>query len=193
MSGTSSVAWPVKTREIHNHHMNSEVWNSFKFRDDDIVIATYGKAGTTWMQQILAQLIFNGAEDIEVSPLSPWLDLTTSLPSYETHAALDPQNRRGVLRALAKAYLGDADPRHPWASPVFADLGGLPPLLVQVGERELILDDSRELAARAAAAGVVVELQVWSDMVHVFQQLAELPEAARALESIGAFMERSWA
>ncbi|MEQ1524545.1 MAG: sulfotransferase domain-containing protein [Aestuariivirga sp.] len=70
----TKIAWPKKTREIHNHHINSTVWNNFKFRDDDIVIATYAKSGTTWTQQILAQLIFNGTEDTNVSNLSPWLD-----------------------------------------------------------------------------------------------------------------------
>ena len=80
MTAATDIVWPIKTREIHNHHMNSTVWNDFKFRDDDIVIATYGKSGTTWMQQILAQLIFKGQEGIAVSPLSPWLDLRVMPP-----------------------------------------------------------------------------------------------------------------
>ena len=68
-------AKPCKTREFHNHHFDSTIWNDLKFRDDDIVIATYAKSGTTWMQQILAQLIFEGAEDLETAEMSPWLDL----------------------------------------------------------------------------------------------------------------------
>ena len=67
--------WPKKTRELHNHHFDSTVWNEFQFRDDDIVIATYAKSGTTWVQQIVGQLIFNGDEDIEVGTMSPWIDL----------------------------------------------------------------------------------------------------------------------
>ncbi len=70
-----SVVWPEKTRELHNHHFDSTIWNDFAFRDDDIVISTYAKAGTTWMQQIIAQLIFEGAEELEVAEMSPWLDL----------------------------------------------------------------------------------------------------------------------
>jgi aryl sulfotransferase len=66
---------PQKTRELHNHHFDSTIWNDLKFRDDDIVIATYAKSGTTWMQQIVAQLIFNGDPDLEVAEMSPWLDL----------------------------------------------------------------------------------------------------------------------
>jgi aryl sulfotransferase len=74
------IAWPVKTREMHNHHMNSTVWNNFKFRDDDIVIATYAKSGTTWMQQIVSQLVFSGAEGLDVSHASPWVDLRIMPP-----------------------------------------------------------------------------------------------------------------
>ncbi|MEO6217457.1 MAG: sulfotransferase domain-containing protein [Sphingomonas sp.] len=66
---------PVKTREFHNHHFDSTIWNDFAFRDDDIVIATYGKSGTTWMQQIVGQLIFEGDAEVNVAELSPWVDL----------------------------------------------------------------------------------------------------------------------
>ena len=69
------VAWPKKTRELHNHHFDSTVWNDFTFRDDDIVIATYAKSGTTWLQQIVSQLIFDGREGLPVAQMSPWLDL----------------------------------------------------------------------------------------------------------------------
>lgn len=67
--------WPQKLRELHNHHFDSTAWNHFPFRDDDIIISTYAKAGTTWMQQIVSQLIFNGAEGLEVAEMSPWVDL----------------------------------------------------------------------------------------------------------------------
>ncbi|MDQ8021222.1 MAG: sulfotransferase domain-containing protein [Moraxellaceae bacterium] len=69
------IAWPAKSREFRNHHFDSTVWNDFRFRDDDIVIATYAKSGTTWMQQIVAQLVFDGDPDIDVAQRSPWLDL----------------------------------------------------------------------------------------------------------------------
>ena len=59
---TEAIAFPKKRREFHNHHFDSTIWNDFKFRDDDIIIATYAKSGTTWMQQIIAQLLFNGQE-----------------------------------------------------------------------------------------------------------------------------------
>ena len=75
------ISWPVKTREIHDVFFDSRVWNDFAFRDDDIVIGTWGKAGTTWMQQIIGQLVFNGQEDLPVSEMSPWLDMV--LPPLE--------------------------------------------------------------------------------------------------------------
>lgn len=71
----AAVRWPQKTRELHNHHFDSTIWNDFEFRDDDIVIGTYAKSGTTWVQQIVAQLLFDGAEDLPVAEMSPWLDL----------------------------------------------------------------------------------------------------------------------
>lgn len=70
-----ATPWPRKTREFHNHHFDSSIWNDFAFRSDDIVIATYAKSGTTWLQQIVSQLIFHGREGLPVSDMSPWMDL----------------------------------------------------------------------------------------------------------------------
>ena len=89
----SKVIWPKKTRELHNHHFNSTVWNTFKFRDDDVVIATYAKSGTTWMQQIVGQLIFKGAEGIDVSHASPWVDLRIMPPEAIAGLAELPHRR----------------------------------------------------------------------------------------------------
>ncbi|HVJ33160.1 MAG TPA: sulfotransferase domain-containing protein [Terriglobia bacterium] len=92
-----SLAYPQKTRDIHNHHFDSTVWNDLKFRDDDIVIATYGKSGTTWTQQIVGQLIFNGAEDVPVPEMSPWIDLR--VPAKEVKlAALEAQTHRRFMK-----------------------------------------------------------------------------------------------
>jgi aryl sulfotransferase len=100
MSSTNrdgTVAWPKKTRELQNHHMDSTRWNEFRFRDDDIVIATWAKAGTTWTQQIVAQLIFDGAEDLPVADLSPWVDLRI-FPLDDLTAALEAQDHRRILK-----------------------------------------------------------------------------------------------
>ena len=72
---TDKTNFPSKTRDLHNHHFDSSVWDDLTFRDDDIVIATYAKAGTTWMQQIIAQLLFDANPDLAVAEMSPWVDL----------------------------------------------------------------------------------------------------------------------
>ncbi len=89
--------WPAKTREIHNHHFDSTVWNDFSFRDDDIVISTYAKSGTTWTQQIVAQLLFNGAADVPVADMSPWLDLRVP-PAEVKYQALEAQQHRRFIK-----------------------------------------------------------------------------------------------
>lgn len=93
----TQTAWPRKTRELHNHHMDSTVWNGFAFRPDDIVIGTYAKSGTTWTQQIVSQLVFGGAEGINVSELSPWLDMRI-MPREQMLAALGAQSHRRFLK-----------------------------------------------------------------------------------------------
>lgn len=73
MAGSAPL--PVKTREMHSHHFDSTIWNDFRFRDDDIIIATYAKSGTSWTQQMIAQMMFGGDPDLAVAEMSPWLDL----------------------------------------------------------------------------------------------------------------------
>jgi monoterpene epsilon-lactone hydrolase len=124
--------------------------------------------------------------------ISPWADLTCSLGSYTTKAAVDPVVDTGLVQKMATAYLGAADPRTPLASPLHADLRGLPPLLVQVGGDEVLLDDARELAARAKRAGVDATLEVWDAMVHVWHWfLPMLDEAPAAIDRIGAFVREA--
>jgi aryl sulfotransferase len=72
---TETISWPKKTREMHNHHFDSTIWNDLEVRDDDIVISTYAKSGTSWVQQMVAQLLFGPDPDLEVAEMSPWLDL----------------------------------------------------------------------------------------------------------------------
>ena len=89
--------WPVKQRDLHNHHMDSTIWDAFAFRDDDVVIATYAKSGTTWVQQIVANLIFAGAADVPVAEISPWLDLRVP-PKPVKLAALEAQTHRRFVK-----------------------------------------------------------------------------------------------
>ena len=90
---------------------------------------------------------------------------------------------------MAKLYVGDKDPRTPLAAPLHADLQGLPPLLIQVGSRETLLDDSNRITERAKAAGVNVSLEVWDGMIHVWQLFAPmLSEGQQAIERVGEFI-----
>ena len=96
---------------------------------------------------------------------------------------------REALLQMAKTYLGDTHPRTPLAAPLYADLRGLPPLLIQVGTAEALLDDATRLAERAKSAGVDVVLEPWEDMIHVWQFFASmLPEGQQAIDRIGEFM-----
>jgi monoterpene epsilon-lactone hydrolase len=123
--------------------------------------------------------------------LSPWVDLEGSGPSNTTKAEADPFVRKEMIQFMAEQYLGGRDPRTPLAAPLYADLHGLPPLLIQVGTAEILLDDATRAADRAKAAGVEVSLEVWDDMIHVWQLFAPLlPEGQQAIERIGAFIRQ---
>lgn len=97
---TPTISIPQKIREMHSHHFDSTVWNDFDFREGDIIISTYGKSGTTWTQQIISQLIFNGAEEIPVADLSPWLDLRVPEKEIKLNALAAQQHRRFIKTHL---------------------------------------------------------------------------------------------
>lgn len=123
--------------------------------------------------------------------MSPWTDLAATGESYLSRAAADPIHQRSMILALAKNYLGEGgDAFNPLASPLYADLSGLPPLLIQAGDRETVRDDATMLATKAKAAGVDAELQVFDGMIHVFQMFPEIPQAAEAIAAIAAFLRR---
>ena len=123
--------------------------------------------------------------------LSPWTDLTLSGASIRTNADVDPMVSASTLELMAEAYLGDLDRRTPNASPLFADLAGLPPLLVQVGSTEILLDDAERFADAATDAGVDVTLEVWDGAIHVWHSFADLlPEARDAMARIGAYLDQ---
>ncbi len=127
---------------------------------------------------------------------SGWTDLANSGESMITKAEEDPLLDRDMLENMAMAYLGDKDRKTPLASPFYADLRGLPPLLVQVGSAEVLLDDSVNFAERAKTAGVDVTLEVWDDMPHVWHGFASfLPEGQQAIDrpSAGCLAQVVWA
>ena len=124
--------------------------------------------------------------------VSPWTDLTLSGASLATRDAVDPLIHKAYLRELADAYLpAGMDRRDPRVSPLYADLRGLPPMLIQVGSAEALLDDAARLAAAAGAADVAVTLEIWPHMIHAWPVWnAHLEPGRQALASAGAFMRR---
>ncbi|WP_243063488.1 alpha/beta hydrolase fold domain-containing protein [Humibacter sp. RRB41] len=120
--------------------------------------------------------------------MSPTIDLTSSGASMSERIDQDPISTPTLLQQLAADYLAGADPRTPLASPLFAPLAGLPPLLVLVGTSDLLLSDSERLAEAASGAGVDVELQVGDGLPHVYPLMLGTPEAAAATERIGRFL-----
>lgn len=122
--------------------------------------------------------------------LSPVTDLTFSGESMETRRHLDPFFGEAGSLSVVKEYLAGQDPRQPLISPLFAELRGMPPLLIHVGDHEILLDDSVRFGEAAKKAGVEVQVVVWHGMFHVFQVFAPiLPEAKEAIKQIGEFIK----
>jgi acetyl esterase/lipase len=122
---------------------------------------------------------------------SPWTDLTMSGASLASKDAVDPLIHKAYLEELASAYAGTADRRDPLISPLFADLTGFPPTLIQVGSAETLLDDAVRFARALGAADVPVTLQVWPHMIHAWMMWnAKLSDGRRALEEMAAFVRR---
>jgi epsilon-lactone hydrolase len=121
--------------------------------------------------------------------ISPWIDMEGTGETMTTRAAADPMVQREPLLEMAKLYLGGADPRSPLAAPIYANLAGLAPLLIQVGAAETLLDDAIRLAKTAGAADVRVDLQVWPEMVHVWHLFhPELKAGLRGIEAGGNYV-----
>ena len=123
--------------------------------------------------------------------ISPWVDMEGLGESMATRASVDPMVGKENLMVSARTYLGGSDPRAPLAAPIYADLRGLPPILIQVGDAEVLLDDSTRLAGVAREAGVEVRMDVWDDMIHVWHLFAPiLPEGRQAIEQAGDFIKK---
>jgi acetyl esterase/lipase len=133
------------------------------------------------------------ATPLAIVALSPWTDLSQSGASYAERGEADPILAKPHLDAYAKYYLGAASPREPYASPLFADLAGLPPVLIQVGGDEVLLSDSEAFIANARAAGVDATVEIWPGLFHVWHFFfATLEESREAISEIGAWLKRRW-
>lgn len=144
-----------------------------------LVVSTLASLAAERLPQPAAAVLF-----------SPWTDLTLSGESMTSKVGIDPAFVPEKIKVRVADYVGDADPADPAISPIFADLKGLPPLLIQAGSYEILLDDSVRLAARAAAADVPVKLEVTPGVPHVFQAFAAmLDEGDAALDDVTRFLE----
>lgn len=124
------------------------------------------------------------------TPISPWTDMEGLGDSMTTRAEFDPMVGAAGLKVMADAYVAGGDPRAPLVSPLHADLRGLPPILIHVGDHETLLDDSIRFGERARDAGVDIEVDVWPEMIHVWHAFAPLlPEATQAVDKLAAFIK----
>jgi epsilon-lactone hydrolase len=160
-----------------------------KFSPKKIVIAGDSAGGGLTLAMIAALKQQKLPMPAAAVPISPWTDLEGTGDSIKTRAASDPMVSQDNLVGSAKSYYGTENPRNPLVSPLHADFHGFPPMLIQVGDAEILLDDSTRVAERAKAAGVKVDLEVWPEMPHVFQVFAKiLPEGQQAIDKIGRFV-----
>jgi epsilon-lactone hydrolase len=124
--------------------------------------------------------------------ISPWVDMEAQGASFTDRAEADPTVQKATIQMMAEWYLGGANPRHPHASPLHADLRGLPPLLIQVGAAETLLDDSVALARKAGASDVMVDLQIWPEMIHIWHLYFPMLSAGRrAIAAGGSFVRNA--
>jgi len=157
--------------------------------EDRIVLGGDGAGGGMVLSMLLA--LRNGGAKLPRAAvlMSPWTDLTCSSPSYLRQRRLDPVMQRDELLEAAGWYAGKRDPEEGLLSPLFADLGGLPPLAVHVGSEEVLVDDSRLLAERARDAGVTVDFKIHDGLWHGFHHAAPaVPEARQAIDDLGVFV-----
>ena len=155
-----------------------------------IVIAGDSAGGTMTLNALLALRDAGKPLPAAGVALSPWVDLSCSGASFDRNAAFDFVGKEHCLLAAA-GYLNGIDPRRPDVSPLFANLAGLPPLLIQAGDAEVLVDQIRAFADRAAAAGVDVRLTVYPDMVHVWHMMRHVTESAEnAIEEIARFVDQ---
>jgi len=161
------------------------------YKPGKIVVAGDSAGGGLTLATLLALRDAKTPLPAAAVPISAWSDMEGTGASMKTRASKDPMVANGSLINMAKLYIGDADPKNPLASPLHGDYRGLPPMLMQVGDAEVLLDDTTRVAEKAKAAGVNVEMEVWPEMVHVWHVYAKiLPEGQQAIDRIGQYVQQ---
>ncbi len=163
-------------------------------KPEDIVISGDSAGGALSVATLLALRHAGDPLPAAAVLLSPFLDVTASGESATTRADQDPWFDVSDMAVVARYYCSDESKwRDPLISPVFANVSGLPPMLIQVGDDEILLNDSTRLAEKLEAAGVDVELEIWPDMWHVFQMfIGKMPESRKAVEKIGKYINKAF-
>lgn len=158
----------------------------------DSTFAIGDSAGGGLALALLLALRDEGDPPVTASAVaSAWTDVALTGETIQTRADRDLRVSVGGIQPMADAYLAGADPTDPYISPLYADLHSLPPLLMQVGEEEVLLDDTRRFVAKARHAGVDVTEEIWPDVYHVWHhRWATIPEAQQAVDRIGAFIQQ---
>jgi epsilon-lactone hydrolase len=155
----------------------------------NIVVGGDSAGGGLAMSMLLALREAGAEMPLAAVLMSPWADLTTSMPSYRSNRKYDACVTLEDLRQAALWYAGERDPADPMLSPVFADLSGLPPMLIHAAADEVMVDDARALAERAGRAGVEATLKVYDGVWHAFHGAGmEIPESRQAIDEIGTYL-----
>ena len=128
--------------------------------------------------------------DSSILALSPFVDCTLASRSIEQRDGEDPIVERDTLTFMVSNYFQDNDPRDPFVSPIFGDFTGLPPILIQAGKKEVLVDEALRLAQRAKASNVDTTLELFDERLHIFSMFPYLPNAKDALKSVERFTNR---
>ena len=156
---------------------------------DDVAVLGDSAGGGLALAMLMAAREAGLTMPSRVALFSPWTDLAGNSNSLSSKAADDPMIDPRLVHSLAAEYVGTADANHPLVSPALGDFTGFPPLLIQVGSREVLLDDALAVDRAARLAGIDVSLQVWAEMMHVWQIfLLALPQAREAVELAGRWL-----
>ncbi len=169
------------------------VWESLLAEgiDTSRIVIAGDSAGGGLAASVTMHALADGVLPAGVICCSPWVDLTITAATYDTNAESDKLFSRTSAEEAAPAYLGGADPMNPIASPLFGDWNGAPPLLILVGDAEVLLDDSRKLADVAKSAGVDVTLSVYPEMPHIWtMSYPAFPEAVEGVTEMAEFVAR---
>jgi len=149
------------------------------YEPEQVAVAGDSAGGGLVIAMMLAAKDANLPQPAAGVCISPWTDLTQTSGSFLSNAKVDPTVSKQSLDHFAQLYIADEDIKNPYASPLFGDLSGLPPLLVQVGSIEVLLDDATNLVERAKASGVLATLEVWEEMIHVWHRYYPLLREGR--------------